>query len=598
MSYCVNPQCVSPQSADAAQYCQGCGARILLQNRYRPLQPIGQGGFGKTYLARDEHLPSRPICVIKQFHFLQAGEGYAKAVRLFHEEAVRLDQLGKHPQIPQLLAHFEQSQQLFLVQEYVPGRTLAQELEEIGVFSEAKIWQLLRGILPVLQFVHQNQVIHRDIKPANIMRRSRSATLLSPPNPKTLGQRMNDQKTQAQQPPQNISQDASQISQDLESQDLESQNIEEQPTQILECQTVAQIQDVSDDASLPPVLLPRSKHSSSTKARGSDQIVLIDFGVAKLFTGAASMQTGTIIGSPEFMAPEQTRGKVFPASDLYSLGTTCLYLLTGISPWNLYDVVKEQWIWRDLLANDRTLHPKLARVLDRLVAPQMNQRYHSAEQVLQDINQPETASSSVNLPGTQSGTQSVAQPVTPGLIDRDQSILTQPLNSLLSATLGRWIPGLASTVEEELVSATGINYRELQRLLATRRWKAADAETWMVLRQALGKRSRQYLHASDLQNLPCEDLCTIDRLWLQYSGGRFGFSVQARIYQKFEGDYGSFCEKIGWLTYNPSNPMIGFQFKLSAPVGHLPSRLGLQTGGKWWQHVQVMTEKLTDCQIL
>ena len=62
------------------------------------------------------------------------------------------------------------------------------------------------------------------------------------------------------------------------------------------------------------------------------EIVLIDFGVAKLLTGTGLIRTGTIIGSPEYMAPEQTRGKALPASDLFSLGVTCIHLLTDVAP--------------------------------------------------------------------------------------------------------------------------------------------------------------------------------------------------------------------------------------------------------------------------
>jgi serine/threonine protein kinase len=67
MSYCLNPQCCYPHNSDAASYCQRCGLSLKLQNRYRPLKLIGQGGFGKTYLAIDEQIPSHSPCVIKQF---------------------------------------------------------------------------------------------------------------------------------------------------------------------------------------------------------------------------------------------------------------------------------------------------------------------------------------------------------------------------------------------------------------------------------------------------------------------------------------------------------------------------------------------------
>ena len=169
MSYCLNPNCQSPRNPDNAECCHWCKTRLLLNDRYRPLDPIGRGGFGKTFKARDEYKPSKPYCVIKQFH----GKGFddaPKAEELFHREAVLQENLGKHHQIPELLAHFNQDNYLYLVQEFVDGCSLNQERKEKGTFSEYKVWQLLEDLLPVLQFVHDNQVIHRDINPENIIR--------------------------------------------------------------------------------------------------------------------------------------------------------------------------------------------------------------------------------------------------------------------------------------------------------------------------------------------------------------------------------------------------------------------------------------------
>ena len=65
MSLCLVPDCLS-KNATEAKFCQKCGAKLLLQERYRAIKIIGQGGFGKTFLARDEAKPSQPYCVIKQ----------------------------------------------------------------------------------------------------------------------------------------------------------------------------------------------------------------------------------------------------------------------------------------------------------------------------------------------------------------------------------------------------------------------------------------------------------------------------------------------------------------------------------------------------
>ena len=140
---------------------------------------LGQGGFGKTFLAVDEALVSRPRCVIKQF-FLQGQSRQVtqKAVELFQEEAKRLESLGQHSQVPELYTYLEQNNQLYIVQEFIEGETLAKELTEQGTFTETKIRNLLADLLPVLKFIHQGQVIHRDIKPDNIIRRNSDQKLV------------------------------------------------------------------------------------------------------------------------------------------------------------------------------------------------------------------------------------------------------------------------------------------------------------------------------------------------------------------------------------------------------------------------------------
>ena len=170
MIYCLNPACPHPKNPDGNVHCQYCGVRIALRDRFKALKLIGQGGFGRTYLAEDLDNRNKP-CVIKRFTY-QGADDYAteKARQLFEQEAERLDQLV-HPQIPRLLAYFQEENYLYLVQEVIVGQTLHAELQSQGLFDEAKIRALLQGLLPVLQFVHNRSVIHRDIKPDNIMRK-------------------------------------------------------------------------------------------------------------------------------------------------------------------------------------------------------------------------------------------------------------------------------------------------------------------------------------------------------------------------------------------------------------------------------------------
>ncbi|WP_353932356.1 bifunctional serine/threonine-protein kinase/formylglycine-generating enzyme family protein [Okeanomitos corallinicola TIOX110] len=174
MQICQNPNCSNPFNPDYSKFCIVCGHDKFgetLRNRYRVLRLIGEGGFSKTYAAEDVDRLNAP-CVIKQFFPQVQGTGQrAKAAEFFKEEAFRLYELGEnHSQIPRLLAYFEQGSSLYLVQEFIIGKTLRQEVQE-QAYNEAEIHQLLLDLLPVLEFVHQKNVIHRDIKPENIIRR-------------------------------------------------------------------------------------------------------------------------------------------------------------------------------------------------------------------------------------------------------------------------------------------------------------------------------------------------------------------------------------------------------------------------------------------
>lgn len=144
----------------------------LVDSRYIIQMMLGQGGLGRTYLAHDTRRFNEP-CVLKEFApFGTGNSGLEKCRDLFKREAKILHRL-EHPQIPRFLACFEGEGRLFLVQEYVNGKTysrLLQERQQQGKkFSENEVIFWLKNLLPVLEYVHQHQVIHRDISPDNIM---------------------------------------------------------------------------------------------------------------------------------------------------------------------------------------------------------------------------------------------------------------------------------------------------------------------------------------------------------------------------------------------------------------------------------------------
>ncbi|PSB40201.1 bifunctional serine/threonine-protein kinase/formylglycine-generating enzyme family protein [Chamaesiphon polymorphus] len=144
----------------------------LLCDRYRIEQALATGGFGETFVAVDTHLPSQPQVVVKLLKPSNSDPATLQiAQRLFEMEAATLEQLGKdNDRIPSLYAYFELRGEFYLVQEYIAGTTLTEELDD-RKFSESDTLAILHEILTGLARVHRQNIIHRDLKPDNIIRR-------------------------------------------------------------------------------------------------------------------------------------------------------------------------------------------------------------------------------------------------------------------------------------------------------------------------------------------------------------------------------------------------------------------------------------------
>lgn len=144
----------------------------LLADRYRIIQVTASTVSGTTYLASDTYRPGYPHCVLKQLQPLSDRPKTLQMVKLLLQEKIETrKKLGKNHQIPEILDFFEDNQQLYLVEEYVSGHPLSQEILPGHPLSEAQVVQLLQEVLPILVFVHGQGVVHYDIQPANLVRR-------------------------------------------------------------------------------------------------------------------------------------------------------------------------------------------------------------------------------------------------------------------------------------------------------------------------------------------------------------------------------------------------------------------------------------------
>ncbi len=151
----------------------------LLQNRFQITVPLGAGGFAKTYLAEDTQAIGNPICVVKHLRpSRQDTEFLNIARRLFKAEGQILESLGHHPQIPKLVAFFEEDKEFYIIQEFIKGKSMEKEILAGEMLSESQVIQLIKDVATALSFVHSHNYIHRDIKPSNLIRQEQDGRIV------------------------------------------------------------------------------------------------------------------------------------------------------------------------------------------------------------------------------------------------------------------------------------------------------------------------------------------------------------------------------------------------------------------------------------
>ncbi len=264
----------------------------LIGGRYQVINRLGQGGFGETFLAKDTHLPSQRLTVIKRLHQLESQDKASLELvsKLFKKEAEVLEKLGHNcPQIPTLYAYFVEDDQFYLVQEYIEGKSLG----DLGQLSVEEVSRIITSLLKTLQHVHGQKIIHRDLKPDNII--------------------------------------------------------------------------IRHDTGEP---------------------VLIDFGAVKetmatIVLSSNSIASSVVIGTKGFMPPEQSMGRTVYASDLFALGLTIIYSLTGKYPIEFpCDSLTGELQWQQYVSG---LDRSLQSVLEKAIKMDLNNRYSTADSMYKDL---------------------------------------------------------------------------------------------------------------------------------------------------------------------------------------------------------------------
>jgi hypothetical protein len=250
---------------------------------------------------------------------------------------------------------------------------------------------------------------------------------------------------------------------------------------------------------------------------------------------------------------------------------TCIHLLTNIEPFDLFDVSESDWVWRDYLKVK--VNNTLGQVLDKLLQQGTKKRFQTAQEVLDAL-------------------QLTQRPISPPKLKFTPQPTPQPT---VKPT-----PQPTPQPNIELKPAKGVNYHPLEQFLKAGKWREADQETANKMLEVAGRTKEGWLRTGDIDNFPSEDLRTIDQLWVKYSDGRFGFSVQKRIYQSLGGTrsydskvWEAFLDQVGWRVGGSWLEYAHLKFNQTAPGGHLPNYVG-----KWaWDFWDVFFSRVETCRL-
>jgi len=307
------------------------------------------------------------------------------------------------------------------------------------------------------------------------------------------------------------------------------------------------------------------------------EAVLIDFGLARQVTAPGKLRTNSNSGTECYAPIEllEKRAELGAYTDVYSLAATLYVMLTGELPF------PSQFRKQNIpLTPPKQFNSEISDRVNAAIMKGME---------LEPQNRPQSVQEWLDL--------LIPKPV----VFPSPKASPQPAQKSFETP-----PKQVAADTTPLVSAVGMDYINLRDLLAAKKWQEADEETARVMLKVGGREQEGWLEPESIEKFPCEDLRTIDQLWLKYSDGRFGFSVQKRIYSSLGGTrkyhekaWENFCERVGWIKNNQCLYYTDLTFSEKAPEAHLPaawcrSKAGevRGSGWMWWFFSRVETCKV------
>ncbi len=276
----------------------------------------------------------------------------------------------------------------------------------------------------------------------------------------------------------------------------------------------------------PPLVRGGARENTAFSSLSNGGAVLIDFGIARQVTAPGKLRTNSNSGTECYAPIEllEKRAELGAYTDVYSLAATLYVMLTGELPF------PSQFRKQNIpLTPPKQFNSEISDRVNAAIMKGME---------LEPQNRPQSVQEWLDL----------------------------------------LIPKPVAAETTRVISAVGMDYINLRNLLAAKKWKEADEETARVMLKVAGREKEGWLDTESIDKFPCEDLRTIDQLWVKYSNGRFGFSVQKRIYQSLLGTseydhWEAFGDRVGWrknkrwLLYYTD-----YTFSEKAETAHLPVR--------------------------
>lgn len=510
--------------------------QIIQRGKYVIDKVLGAGGAGITYRAKD--VQNNSIVAIKTLNAtIQAQPNFSKHQERFIQEAFRLAKCS-HSHVIRVDDVCQEGELWCMVMEYIDGGNLEHLVKNQGGLSEVEAIRYVYQVGSALDYIHKQGILHRDVKPANIMRRSQT-----------------------------------------------------------------------------------------------NEAVLIDFGLARDFI-ADKTQIHTNSRTEGFAPLEQylRNAKRGAYTDVYALAATLYYILTlqipfpaqfrqqGINliqpkqhnnnisartnlavlkgmellPENRPQSVNE---WLGMLTEEVEI--QLSNAPSSLPTTCIDTNINS--QKLENSPLPVTPVTPVGKKNRQPRTTFVARkkkqntsnydPLSPERFKHAPYIppsISTPIQSVTEDNTKTEVasPEIPTTNPEKVIppplapslSEVGIEYDILDELLRNQKWYEADQETQRLMLKAVNKEMIGWIDRLAMKEFPCKDLSTIDQLWVKYSRGKFGISVQKRIYQSLGGKrtfdkkiWESTGDRIGWRENRTWLFQESLKYSIDAPLGHLPS---------------------------